>query len=145
MKSMKKILSGEPTSPILECGEAQLQAALTMEARSRTPLPPSPVSQHLQEPVLSTVTQLEKLKLKQTCDSAMSIQKKNCFEKPSISPKPFKPPRKYTPSTKTVPVVDDPHYEPVERSYDEVEYRSNAWQTMGIDSPNHTEQVNLSA
>lgn len=143
MKSMKKLLSGETTPPILECGEAQLQAALTMEARSRTPLPPSPTTQPLQESIISNISvDLDhKLKLKPlVLDFSGSNKSKLSSEKPLPNPKPLKPPRKYTPIRTTS--TDDPHYEPVERGYDKVEYRSNAWQTMGIDSPNHTEQVN---
>ncbi len=40
MKSMKKLISGDSGS--LDCGEHQLNAALSMEAGSRSPLPPSP-------------------------------------------------------------------------------------------------------
>lgn len=146
MKSMKKLLSGETTPPILECGEAQFQAAFTMEARSRTPLPPSPTTQPLQESMISSFSQMStdldhKLKMKSlVSDFSGSIKSKLPVEKPLPNPKPSKPPRKYTPVTAS---TDDPHYEPVDRSYDEVEYRNNAWQTMGIDSPDHTEQVNI--
>jgi docking protein 2 len=44
MKSMKKLITGESfTLPAaLDCGENQLNAALSMEAGSRSPLPPSP-------------------------------------------------------------------------------------------------------
>lgn len=143
MKSLKKYLSGEPTSPILECGDAQLQAASTMEARSRTPLPPSPTIQSLQEAVISSMSAEldQKLKFKPVISEFFVASKnKVALDKPLPNPKPAKPPRKYTPLKIT---TDDPHYELVERSYDEIEYRSNAWQTMGIDSPNHTEQVNV--
>lgn len=139
MKSMKKLLSGETTPPILECGEAQLQAALTMEARSRTPLPPSPNSLPLPESMMSSITMEldQKLKLKsQMPDFPVSDKRKMSLEKLTLQT----PPKKYTPLVKKT--LDDPHYEPVERSYDEIEYRNNAWQTMGIDSPKHTEQVN---
>lgn len=143
MKSMKKLLSGETTPPILECGEAQLQAALTMEARSRTPLPPSPTIQPLQDPFISGISMDldHKCKLKSiVSDLSASIKNKSSLEKPTPNPKPSKPPRKYTLRRSS---TDHSHYEPVDRSYDEVEYRNNAWQTMGIDSPSHTEQVNL--
>ncbi|XP_063231304.1 uncharacterized protein LOC134535886 [Bacillus rossius redtenbacheri] len=45
MKSMRKLLHGEalPT-PAIACGDSQFQAALSMEAGSRSPLPPSPTS-----------------------------------------------------------------------------------------------------
>lgn len=47
MKSMRKLLGGEvPSSPSIFCTDTsnQFQAALSMEARSRSPLPPSPNS-----------------------------------------------------------------------------------------------------
>ena len=40
MKSMKKLINGESMNS-LDCGENQLNAALSMEAGSRSPLPPS--------------------------------------------------------------------------------------------------------
>lgn len=40
MKSMKKLINGESMNS-LDCGENQLNAALQMEAGSRSPLPPS--------------------------------------------------------------------------------------------------------
>jgi docking protein 2 len=44
MKSMKKLITGESFNlpAALDCGESQLNAALSMEAGSRSPLPPSP-------------------------------------------------------------------------------------------------------
>lgn len=139
MKSMRKYLSGESTSPILECGESQFQAAFTMEPRSRTPLPPSPIFQPLQENVAQISLDIDhKLKLKPVPDFLVPNMTKISSESLSQIPKPIKPLRKFT-SVKS----DDPVYEPVNRSYDEIEYRKNAWQTMGIDCPNHTEPVNL--
>lgn len=41
MKSMKKLISGDSVASI-DCGEHQFNAALSMEAGSRSPLPPSP-------------------------------------------------------------------------------------------------------
>lgn len=147
MKSMRKLLSGETTPPILECGEAQLQAALTMEARSRTPLPPSPTTQHLQDHIISGISVDLENKLKLKSDLSVSNKNKLSLEKPIPNPKPSKPSRKYPPINRSSTdeshyEPDESHYEPVERSYDEIEYRNNAWQTMGIASPSHTEQVN---
>lgn len=41
MKTMKKLISGDSVAS-LDCGEHQFNAALSMEAGSRSPLPPSP-------------------------------------------------------------------------------------------------------
>lgn len=41
MKTMKKLISGDSVTS-LDCGEHQFNAALSMEAGSRSPLPPSP-------------------------------------------------------------------------------------------------------
>lgn len=152
MKSMKKLLSGE-TSPILDCGSCgdfQFHAALNMEAGSRTPLPPS--SNTLKSLIPdSTTTSMTNV----TTDLEHKLKFKPALPdlpppvllplKPQVPPEmtlskamPSKPPRKYIPVNK---VVNDPEYEPVDRSYDEIEYRNNAWQTLGVDSPSHTEQV----
>lgn len=48
MKCMKKLINGESVSS-LECGESQLSAALSMEAGSRSPLPPSPNQPSVQD------------------------------------------------------------------------------------------------
>lgn len=47
MKSMKKLINGENVGT-LDCGEHQLNAALSMEAGSRSPLPPSPIHHQMQ-------------------------------------------------------------------------------------------------
>lgn len=52
MKSMKKLINGESVSS-LDCGENQLNAALSMEPGSRSPLPPSPNNQHSSDLELS--------------------------------------------------------------------------------------------
>lgn len=46
MKSMKKLISGDSLSS-MECGENQFSAAACMEPGSRSPLPPSPSSNHM--------------------------------------------------------------------------------------------------
>lgn len=51
MKCMKKLISGESLNS-LDCGENQLNAALSMEAGSRSPLPPSP-NQNISEDSLT--------------------------------------------------------------------------------------------
>ncbi|KAJ8979447.1 hypothetical protein NQ317_006761 [Molorchus minor] len=111
-------------SPILDCGELQLQAALNMEARSRTPLPPSPTSSpSIQESNLSNKSQFIILDVDQR-----TLRK-------------IKPPRKYVPSkTPICNGTDECTYEPIDK-YDQIEYRTEAWRTLGVDEPNHSEQV----
>lgn len=95
MKSMKKLLSCE-NSPSIECNDAQYHAALSMEAGSRSPLPPSPnssnnlidmdfagISQNSQKPLASCSSA--------SLDSIPFIRP----PPPIIKPKPAKPQRKY--------------------------------------------------
>nr|WAK97186.1 docking protein 2 [Colaphellus bowringi] len=136
MKSMKKLLAGE-SSPVLDCGDAQLHAALTMEARSRTPLPPSPTAPHPQDSTTSIKP------LFPPSDNDLSKSKAFLKPPPPVKAKPTKPPRKFVPvTTKSIQDGGEPTYEPINQRYDEVEIRSNAWQTLGIDEPNHIENVN---
>lgn len=46
MKLMKRLINGDSIAS-LDCGEHQLNAALSMEAGSRSPLPPSPNQMHM--------------------------------------------------------------------------------------------------
>ncbi|CAG9822669.1 unnamed protein product [Phaedon cochleariae] len=133
MKSMRKLLSGESSPPILDCGDAQLHAALSMEARSRTPLPPSPTvpSASITDSPISTIS----------TKSQLGLNKPKPEAKPALKLKPAKPPRKFVTAPKLSPEPEDFAYEPVTRKYDEVEIRNNAWQTLGIESPNHMEQI----
>ncbi|XP_072393146.1 uncharacterized protein Dok [Diabrotica undecimpunctata] len=135
MKSMKKLLSGE-TSPLLDCGEDQFQAALLLAPRSRTPLVPSPTIPSLQSISDSSIS--SKSQLSQMSSISSELESKNIpFSLKSV--KPNKPPRKFIPLSKPLP-EQDPTYEPIQK-YDEIEYRNNAWQTLGIDAPDHTEQI----
>lgn len=89
MKSMKKLLNGE-TSPNIECNDAQFHAALSMEAGSRTPLPPSPNSSvNLMDLELSTNSR--------KLANASPLGHEAFVKPPPPSPavKPAKPPRKY--------------------------------------------------
>lgn len=124
MNAMKKMLKGEPTSPF-ECGDTQLHAALSMEARSRSPLPPSP----------TTSTMLHDLEASKSLNS--STKSLNSFgESSSTKPKPVKPPRK------SLPVKENSGESDASHKYDEVEYRNDAWKTLGVDNIRHTENVN---
>lgn len=112
MKSMKKLLR-EDSSPILDCGDNQFHAALSMEARSRSPLPPSP----------TTTTTLHDI------DSSISSESMDSAIKKI---KPTKPPRKTLPQPATYEVIN---------KYDQIEYRNGAWRTLGIGVISHTENV----
>lgn len=166
MKYMKKLLNGE-TSPSIECNDVQFHAALSMEARSRSPLPPSPnSSSHLIDIELSTSSSSQKL-LNSTSSSIDSTQ---LFKPPPPIPKqkPMKPPRKAI----FTGVIDKKHLElefpetstrgkyrrlhPIgnensnnsqneKHSYDLVEVRNDAWRTHGIDRVPHMERLNASS
>lgn len=123
IKSMKKFLNGDIGS--LDCGEHQFNAALSMEAGSRSPLPPSPnqnysdstqsQSSHLLHGFLSSTDSLNNISINTSTTSSIpsSIMK--------ITP--CKPPRKSIPGTenngKPVPPKPSPKsskyqdYEPV--------------------------------
>lgn len=106
MKSMRKLINEEA----IDCGDNQFQAALSMEARSRSPLPPSPTSATKSEP--------------------------SSFESgPIIKPKPIKPPRKNIPT----PSNPDYEPISAGLNYDLIEIRKEAWKTMGVDDVTHSE------
>lgn len=97
MKSMKKLIGGDNSS--LDCGEHQLNAALSMEAGSRSPLPPSPnqncysessqsQSSHLLHGFLSSTDSLNNLSMSTTTSSI-----------PPMKQTPCKPPRKSIPGS----------------------------------------------
>lgn len=138
---MKKLLKGEPAPPMLECGDNQFQAALNMEARSRSPLPPSPTTSTMLHDIDPSVSTKSLITLH---DSVTDILNRNALHKP----KPVKPPRKTlqdkdkdSNSNNEVTSINAQTYELVDR-YDEVEYRSDAWKTLGVDEVNHTDNVN---
>ncbi|XP_066994957.2 docking protein 3 [Anabrus simplex] len=96
MKSMRKLLSGESSStPGIVCGDNQFHAALSMEAGSRSPLPPSPtsattplidvdfnaMSQSSTKPLISPIVETKSLLI-------------NNISSTKPVPKPRKPPRK---------------------------------------------------
>lgn len=99
MKSMKKLINGESVAS-LDCGEHQLNAALSMEPGSRSPLPPSPnhhanqsdidQSAHLIRGFLSSSDSLNNVSMSST-SSLTPLQ-------PPIKHVPNKPPRKSLPT-----------------------------------------------
>lgn len=114
MKSMKKLLKDD-SSRILDCGNNQFHAALSMEARSRSPLPPSP----------TTTTTLHNIESTTSTESIDSAIKK-------LTVTPVKPPRKLLPTIATYEIVD---------KYDQIEYRNYAWRTLGVDNVKHTDNT----
>lgn len=130
---MKKLLNGESTISVLDCGDNQFQAALGMEARSRSPLPPSP----------TTSTSLQDLDSHGSSKSVSSLLDLSVEKKISHSTNslmkfiPAKPPRK-----NLSPKVDtkQQNYEPVDK-YDQVEFRNEAWKTLGTNDVKHTENI----
>lgn len=165
-KKMKQMLNGE-NSPTIDGNDAQFQAALFMEAGSRSPLPPSSMNKNLIDLDIPSFTQ----NTHKTLISPISPISPTEPCKPPLpaKPKPMKPPRKpvFTPkssfdsdvseqicgnyrilSSPTSPeppkknIVVTPDDE--KHSYDLVEVRSDAWKTHGIDSVPHTERLKQS-
>lgn len=156
MKSMKKMINGESLHS-LDCGD-QFQAALSMEARSRSPLPPS--SAHSEELNFSSVSIKSTSSIHHSTDPQTPLIPP---PKPSVKPKPIKPPRKHIfPSTKDKSDADFSsnklefgkytkldNYEPIENiiqqpdssstPYDKIEIRNEAWRTLGINDIDHIE------
>lgn len=133
MKSMKKLLKGETSSPILDCMDNQFQAALSMEARSRSPLPPSPATFTTTLDIDSSISNLTQISLQDSSTSDMF----NAM----MRPKPSKPPRKNLVKVDKTrsPENASKDYEPIDK-YDEIEYRNDAWKTLGVDDVKHTEK-----
>lgn len=139
MKSMKKLLSGESTSSLLDCGDNQFHAALNMEARSRSPLPPSPTSS----------TRVHELDLSSNQNSMHSVisfteslDRTLSERRPLPKPKPLKPPRKNLPiTTKNIEnTIKNLELDDINR-YDEVEFKTDAWRTQGVSDVRHTESL----
>lgn len=141
MKSMKKLLSGESTTSLLECDD-QLHAALSMEARSRSPLPPSYES--LNSPTTSS-TRVHDFELNNSMNSIISftdvLEKVLVDRKPLPKPKPQKPPRKNLPMTPKSPENIIKNDISDINKYDEVEVRQDAWKTQGLTEVRHTESI----
>lgn len=156
MQSMKKLLKGETSSSsgLLDCGENQLHAALSMEARTRSPLPPSPTTsttlhdietltdQHSEK--FDKKSQFNKHKdLNFINDKSTSVKRKiHIFEMQEFTgearkPMPSKPPRKNL-YIKAHEKQENSNFS----KYDEIEMISDAWRTLGTDDVNHTENIN---
>lgn len=172
MKSMKKLLNGD-NSPSIECNDTQYHAALSMEAGSRSPLPPSPNSSaNLIDIDFSAITPNSQKQLNSSSSSDSTPVSRP--SPPIIKPKPAKPPRKniFTGllDKKNIDVetldfsssseqkhfsntnspessqksVNSSILEEEKHSYDLVEVRNDAWKTHGTDNIHHTERYNPS-
>lgn len=143
MQSMKKLLKRENSVSLLECGDSQFHAALSMEARTRSPLPPSPTtstSAHDIETQFSSLSDLsEKFAQRFPSKSSNNLLLNRQFEQPGFPRfKPLKPPRKNLYSKDND--LNTGEYETVNK-YDEVECRNEAWKQLGTSEINHTENI----
>lgn len=141
MKSMKKLLSSENSASSIMCGDNQFQAALSMMARSRSPLPPSPTGI---TPLILDNNDLNSL----SCSSKPHVPLPQLLIFPNESPLP--PPLKPKPKTifskklPIIPVISEPHceakeMESPEAAYEDVQVRNDAWRTMGLNDANYNE------
>ena len=158
MKSMKKLLNGD-SSGSLDCGDNHLNAALSMEAGSRSPLPPFINSPNSPDVDISHAS------LRGFISSTDSIHLP-FIPGPAPPAKnlpiaiPNKPPRKtlHTVNSsdrincnfhETLVQLDSPPTPPERnksmtdrsRDYECIENITEAWKTLGIDEVKHTEHV----
>lgn len=156
MKTMKKLIKGD-SSVSLDCGESQFNAAMSMEAGSRSPLPPSPNQKSNEFETAITQSHLSMTRIGFSSDSIdFSTASTVPIGMKIMPPKP--PRRSLTPLTLKLSNgggVDDggarksPPYEivsnamsgKIKRGYDYecIKTISDAWRTLGIDEPRHTE------
>lgn len=156
---MKQMLSGE-NSPSVECNDAQFQAALSMEAGSRSPLPPANNLIDLDMPSISSQFSQNS----QPTSISPSPPKRPVKPPLPAKPKRLKPPKPVLTTTPDEKLFDcesmDGKYRKMslpsspevpsksivvtkdtdKHSYDFVEVRTNAWKTYGIGSIPHTER-----
>lgn len=164
MKSMKKLLNGD-SSGSLDCGDNQLNAALSMEAGSRSPLPPFINSPNSPDVDISMASHASLRGFLSSTDSIhLPFIPGPAPPTPPIKnapiPIPNKPPRKalHTVNSsdrinsnfhETLVQLDSPPTPPERnksmadrsRDYECIENITEAWKTLGIDDVKHTEHV----
>lgn len=154
MKSMKKLLNGD-SSGSLDCGDSQLNVALSMEAGSRSPLPPfinSPNSPDVEISLASHASLRGFLSSTDSINFSFIPGPTPPMKNAAISI-PNKPPRKVIHNDRincnfheTLVQLDSPPTPPernksMARDYECIENITEAWKTLGIDEVKHTEHV----
>lgn len=172
MKSMKKLLNGD-SSGSLDCGENQLNAALSMEAGSRSPLPPlinSPNSPDIDLSITSHaslrgfLSSSDSIPFVNPATASSSAASTTIIKNTPVISIPNKPPRKtlHTVNSndrinnnsnqqETLVQLDSPPTPPERnksmlgryRDYECIENITEAWKTLGIDDVKHTENVSM--
>jgi hypothetical protein len=171
MKSMKKLLNGD-SSGSLDCGENQLNAALSMEAGSRSPLPPlinSPNSPDVDISITSHaslrgfLSSSDSIPFVNPSTSVATSSNSAAIKNTPIISIPNKPPRKTlhivnsnerissSNQQETLVQLDSPPTPPERnksmlgryRDYECIENITEAWRTLGIDEVKHTENVSM--
>ncbi|KAL7292191.1 hypothetical protein TKK_0014145 [Trichogramma kaykai] len=152
---MKQLLNGGENSPTVENNEMQFHAALSMEAGSRSPLPPSKnlidldiasfSSQNSQKTLLTPISPTEPVKpplpakpkpIKPPRKPVFTTKlDKNPFDFEEIKYRKLNSPTSPENSQKSIVVTNDEKH-----SYDLVEVRNDAWKTHGVDNVTHTER-----
>lgn len=162
MKSMKKLLNVDSTGS-LDCGDNQLNAALSMEAGSRSPLPPfinSPNSPDVEISMASHASLRGFLSSTDSINLAFLPGPALPQHKNTPVPIPNKPPRKTLHTVNSndrincnfheaLVRLDSPPTPPERnksmtdrsRDYECIENITEAWKTLGIDEVKHTEHV----
>lgn len=139
MKNMKKLIGD---SPAIFSGDNQFQAALSMVARSRSPLPPSPTgSTPLLDADLCPMSSVKPL-MPIPVEPSRSLK-----PPPPLKPKPTKPPRKNLPVVRPDESSENGKEHHSQNSnfddsadYDDIEVRNDAWKTMGVGIMPHSER-----
>lgn len=137
MKSMKKLINGD-SIPSLDCGEHQWNAALSMEAGSRSPLPPSPnqvhadneqsQSSHILRGFLSSTDSLNN-------SSFSSSIASNNNQMPVHKITPCKPPRKTLPHSDSTDKINRTDAQPIKASQKSYDYEPVSIAQTGLNDP----------